>query len=74
MSEFKPEGRGAEEEPAKLLEGQPLDPREQPEFWRLIHNANDAFGVCDYPRYCKFYGENPGFCDRSCDTEVWDQI
>lgn len=36
--------------------------------------AEVAFGACDYPQYCKFYGENPSFCDRSCDVDVWDQI
>lgn len=33
-----------------------------------------AFGGCDYPNYCKFYGERPGFCDRICGESVWDQI
>lgn len=36
--------------------------------------AEVAFGGCDYPRVCKFYGDNPSFCDRSCDIPVWDQI
>ncbi len=36
--------------------------------------AELAFGQCDYPRYCKFYGENPSFCDRSCNMDIWDQI
>lgn len=22
-----------------------------------------AFGACDFPHYCKFYGERPSFCD-----------
>jgi hypothetical protein len=32
------------------------------------------FGACDFPHYCKFYGENPSFCDRECNVPVWDQI
>jgi hypothetical protein len=32
-------------------------------------------GPCDYPRYCKFYGEGrTGICDRSCGESIWDQI
>jgi hypothetical protein len=61
-------------EPARLLEGEPVDPREDPEVWDAIHNVNDAFGTCNFPEYCKFYGHNPGFCDRICAEEVWDQI
>lgn len=36
--------------------------------------AEVAFGECSYPNYCKFYGENPSFCDRICSESVWDQI
>lgn len=31
-------------------------------------------GPCDYPRYCKFYGDDTGICDRSCNESIWDQI
>lgn len=36
--------------------------------------VEELMGECDYPKYCKFYGENPGFCGRTCSMSVWDQI
>jgi len=35
--------------------------------------AHVAFGECG-PGYCKFYGDDVGICDRSCNVPVWDQI
>ena len=40
----------------------------------LLRAAESVLGECDYPSYCKFYGENPSFCDRSCSESVLDQI
>lgn len=38
--------------------------------------ARDVLGECTFGeiRYCRFYGEDPPFCDRSCAGDVWDQI
>ncbi len=53
-----------------------LPPEEAGTFVNIIGRtvAEEAFGICDYPSYCKFYGDNPSFCDRSCDESVWDQV
>ena len=34
----------------------------------------EIMGKCDYPVYCKFYGEHPSFCDMSCDVPFLDQV
>lgn len=31
-------------------------------------------GECNFPKYCKFYGKDPDFCDRECGVPVWEQI
>lgn len=53
-----------------------LSPEDKAAFVDIVGRevAEDAFGDCDFPRYCKFYGEDASCCDRSCGENVWDQI
>jgi hypothetical protein len=64
----------ADNQAAHLLEGESADPRVESGFWAEIHAAEDLMGSCDYPSYCKFYGDDAGICDRSCDVPMWDQV
>ena len=61
-----------EEEPARLdelLQDAAMSEIDGPD-WKTREVQLDEYG-CDYPRYCKFYGDLAisHFCDRSC-TEM----
>lgn len=73
MSEYLPELPSIDAEPVTPLEGEPAGPTIMRKSWQDRQAAYDAMVNCDVwgnPSYCKFYGYNFTFCDRSCKEEV----